>query len=61
METDYTTYLVCPHCGQEHQDSWEIMGDMSDGDVDETDCEKCDKPFKFTVHVSVNYSTEKKP
>lgn len=51
-DTDYTDEVVCPHCGYEHSDSWE----MSEG---HHECGDCCRPFEITQNVEVTYSTEK--
>ncbi len=51
--TDYTDEIVCPHCGYEHSDSFE----MSEG---EQECRDCGRPFEVTRDVQVTYSTTKK-
>ena len=51
-ETDYTYHVVCPWCGYEHHDSWE----MSDG---EWDCPDCGNKFEMTRDVDVTYCTER--
>lgn len=52
MLTQYTDEVVCPHCGHEHRDSFE----MSEGRYE---CGDCCKPFEITRNVEVTYSTEK--
>lgn len=52
FEHDYEDEVVCPHCGYEHSDSWE----MRDG---EHECPECDKKFELECHHSVTYSTTK--
>lgn len=49
----YESEIVCPHCGYEYSDSWE----MTDSGVEE--CENCCKEFKFEREVEVTYSTYK--
>lgn len=49
---DYTDAAVCPWCGYEHGDSWE----MADGDYD---CDDCGHPFTLTEDVHVTYTTAK--
>lgn len=49
-----TEEIVCPYCGYEHQDSWEMEDD--DGDID---CDECGKTFYFTRNVEVTYSTSR--
>ena len=51
-DTSYTREVVCPHCGHEHMDSWE----MDDG---EYSCSDCDNEFEITRDVDVTYSTSK--
>ena len=48
----YTNEVVCPWCGHEHRDSWE----MSDG---ETECHDCERSFEIERQVDVTYSTSK--
>lgn len=57
FETQYAIHMVCPHCGYEDPDSWEYADD-GEGEVD---CKRCEKPFTFTVDISVTYSTTKTP
>lgn len=51
-ETDYTDEVICPHCGYEYSDSWE----MNEG---RHECSDCERPFEVTRNVVVTYSTEK--
>ncbi len=53
--TEWTDEPVCPYCGTVQRDSWEL-GDDDDG---ETDCDLCEKPFSYSRHVSVNWTTRK--
>jgi transposase-like protein len=46
--------IVCPWCGYEHQDSWELNGG-DEGDW-EHECHDCEKTFAAQRHVSVSYS-----
>lgn len=52
IDHEYTNEIVCPHCGYEYTDSWE----MQDG---KRNCCECDKPFSVDRDVSVTYSTRK--
>ena len=52
FDHEYTDEVVCPHCGYEHGDSW----DMRDG---EQDCSECGKPFVMERYTTVKYTTEK--
>ena len=58
-DTEYTIYAICPHCGFEDRDSWEI-GDGEEGDFD-VDCSSCDKPFRCSRHITVRYTTKTQP
>lgn len=52
---EYTDEPVCPYCGHEQGDSFE----MSDDSV--YDCSKCGKHFKLNDHVSRMFTTYKLP
>lgn len=53
FEHEYTDEVVCPHCGYNFSDSWE----MSEG---EHDCHECEKSFTMSRDVTVTYETAKK-
>lgn len=46
--------VVCPWCGYEHGDSWEL-----DCDEDTIECDSCGKPFQYVRNVSVTYDTHR--
>lgn len=50
---EYTNEVVCPGCGYELGDSWELSGD--DG-ADQ--CSECRITFTWERHVKVSYSTD---
>lgn len=52
-DTDGTSEIVCPWCGYESQDSWELP------DNDIRDCDNCGKTYRHYREVIVSYSTEK--
>ena len=52
FETQYETEAVCPHCGHEHSDSWELENG-------EYYCNDCEKPFKVVRNIDISYSTFK--
>ena len=54
IDNKYTNELVCPYCGYEHSDSWELSEDCS-----EIDCGDCGKSFSYSRIVNVEYTTEK--
>jgi DNA-directed RNA polymerase subunit RPC12/RpoP len=51
-DTDYTNEVVCPWCGHEHRDSWE----MSEG---ATECRECGREFEISRYVAVTYCTSR--
>lgn len=54
---EYTHKAVCPHCGYECEDSWEI-NDGEDGYAGVYECGRCEKNYHVTRHLTVKYSTE---
>ena len=52
FETKRTMNAICPWCGHEDLDSWEL----EDG---EYDCGTCDKPYIVERCVDVSYTTTK--
>lgn len=57
IDHQYTNEIVCPFCGHEFGDSWEIDGDSEDLGL--IDCEECYKEFYAVRNIRVDYSTEK--
>ncbi len=51
-EPSFTSEIVCPWCGHEQLDSWE----MEDSD-DECECNECGKAFAYERDVEVTYSS----
>lgn len=49
----YSPEIICPYCGYEYSDSWEMI------DSGNETCEECGKEFKFERDVEVSYSTYK--
>lgn len=52
-DTDYTTAIICPWCGEEDWDSADF------GDRDEATCGECEREFSVERHVIIEYSTKK--
>jgi predicted RNA-binding Zn-ribbon protein involved in translation (DUF1610 family) len=50
-DTSYTDNIVCPKCGYEFIDSWE----MGEG---ETECYRCEHKFYVERNVDITYSTK---
>lgn len=57
IDHELTDEIVCPFCGGEFSDSWEIMSDCEDLGLIE--CGECEKSFYATRNISISYSTEK--
>lgn len=58
IDHEWTNELVCPHCGYEHSDSWEL-NDGDEGDWDH-ECHDCQKTFAAQRFVTVKYGSEVK-
>ena len=61
--TRYDTKLqprpVCPHCGYEHDDSWEWnFGPGLEGTAEGRSCYRCDGEFDCERVVDVSYTTK---
>jgi hypothetical protein len=57
MDHHSTGNLICPYCGYEHTDSWEIQSGSED--LDNVECGSCEREFKASRYISVTYSTER--
>ena len=57
IDHDNTNNLVCPYCGYEDRDSWEVC--PNDEDLDVCECGSCGKEFRAWRNISITYSTEK--
>ena len=55
FDTEYMSFPICPYCGAEQRDAWEIPFAGDEGI--EMDCDRCGKPIWIERHVSVEYST----
>ena len=49
-----TSEIVCPYCGYEISDSWELTCDD-----DEYECDECGKKFHYYREVDVHYTTHR--
>ena len=55
-EETYSRYfIICPHCGHEHRESWEISIGAESG---EYECHACGKSFIWMCHRIIFYSTK---
>lgn len=57
FETQLTPEAVCPHCGYEFTDSYEMVSEL-EGSFD-WECPECEKPFHGIQNVTITYTTEK--
>lgn len=57
IDHEYTKEIVCPYCGYEFLDSFEIGSDEEDLGLIE--CDECGKHFYATRNMEITYSTEK--
>lgn len=57
IDHEYTDHIVCPYCGHEDIDSWEIQ--PSEEDLGLIECCACGKHFYAQRIITIEYSTEK--
>ena len=59
-DTTYTDNIVCPFCGYEDHDSWEVdFGPGIEGDINHF-CGSCEKEFFVMRQCDVTYSSFEK-
>ncbi len=56
FDTSTTDNLICPYCGYEETDSWEL-GESSDNHQ----CGSCDKTFVYETEVSRSFTSSLAP
>lgn len=54
IDCKYTDNCVCPYCGHEDKDSWEIRENSKEGY-----CDSCDKKFSIEQEFSRTFCTSK--
>jgi hypothetical protein len=52
-ERHCTSDPICPYCGEEQGDFWEVSGE--DGDYD---CGHCTRRFRWSRYIDVTYNTD---
>jgi len=57
IEHEYTSEIICPWCGIEYINSWEVETDLEDWGLQR--CENCEHEFYAMRYVTVEYSTRK--
>ncbi len=55
IDTEYTDEVVCPYCGAEQGESWELADNN-----DDYDCNECGKVFGYERDIEVTYRSWKK-
>lgn len=56
IETEFNAAPVCPYCGEEQTDIFEIRGVYTEDDT-RIDCQKCSKAFSSVCSVSYSFTT----
>lgn len=54
IDTFCTDNIVCPWCGHEDLESWELEGDSADAE-----CPECQGVFHYEREISVHYTTSR--
>lgn len=54
IDHEYTDNLICPYCGYEDQDSWELSESS-----DNYTCGDCSKNFTYNSSVSRTFTSQK--
>lgn len=57
IDHEYTNEIVCPWCGCEFSDSWELGNGGECTELEE--CPDCEKEFYASRIITVEYSTQK--
>lgn len=55
MEMKRSEHPICPHCGKEDRDWYELIGLKHDGDIAEIECCSCDKLYWVALQVSYSF------
>jgi predicted RNA-binding Zn-ribbon protein involved in translation (DUF1610 family) len=58
MDTELTDKPICPHCGFEEPDAWEMDFGFGVEGEGEFECGKCGKPYICTKSVVISYTTK---
>lgn len=57
IDHEDTREAVCPHCGHQMRDTWELH--LGDEDSAEVECGDCEKPYRVIAFVRRTYDTVK--
>lgn len=53
INTTLTDEIVCPHCGHEFSDSWDVDGDQV------VKCAECGEEFEAARFIHVSYTSQR--
>lgn len=59
IETELTDEPVCPWCGNEDADWWELGDKIQDGNTVEVECDECGEPYDLEVVISYSFTSTK--
>lgn len=57
LDTSYERKMLCPWCGTEQSDIYEIEGAYTDDEPCRVECQRCERPFDSVCMVSYAFST----
>lgn len=62
IDCSFTRDVVCPYCGYEFKDSYELFEFYNSHGEDNVDveCDECGKEFNAYRHITIDYSSHKK-
>lgn len=56
IDSSFTREVVCPYCGDEKTDSWEL-GEGED--IGEMECDECENTFYARRNITIDYTSER--
>lgn len=59
FDTEYRDSVICPHCGYVQTEIEEYDWDWYSDDLNECQCQNCDKDFGVSIHVSYSFTSTK--
>jgi len=59
IDHEWTSFPVCPYCGESDQDWWDGLETKNDGDEWDSECGACGQSYKISMSVSVDFCTFK--
>ncbi len=58
IDTDFTDFPKCPHCGAVDQDWWDGQPVRNDGDTWDFECPSCGKDVMVTICIETTFITQ---